>query len=101
MALAIGSSHCVEDYIFKEGTVYTRYGYRYYNKFGWLHNNSGPAVRTHDGDQFWYIDGECHREDGPAILYMNGATLWYYHNKSLPCKSNKEFLRLIKLKALW
>jgi hypothetical protein len=91
---------------------------------GQLHREDGPAIEHINGDKFWYLNGKRHREDGPACEYAYGDKEWYlndklhredgpaykgasgyrewhYYGKKLNCKTNKEFLRLIKLKAFW
>lgn len=45
-----------------------------------------------------------HREDGPAIICKGeekGTVKWYLNGVLLPCSSQKEFERLLKLKVFW
>ena len=59
-----------------------------------------PIINSY-GDKLWYLNGKRHREDGPAVECANGYKEWYLNGEKIPCNSQKEFLRLIKLKALW
>jgi hypothetical protein len=54
-----------------------------------------------EGNIRWYYDDRLHREDGPALEYMNGLKFWYYHGKYIRCTSQRQFDRMIKLKAFW
>ena len=45
--------------------------------------------------------GQPHREDGPAIEYANGYKAWWLNGKQINCKSQEEFVRLMKLKVFW
>ena len=42
-----------------------------------------------------------HRIDGPAITYADGSKKWYYHGKHIECNSQKEFEKILSLKAFW
>lgn len=91
---------------------------------GLAHRLDGPAVEDADGYKAWYLDGKRHRIDGPALIYPNGSKTWYRYGKihrldgpariidgggqhwyvegeRVSCKSQEEFERLLKLKALW
>jgi len=70
-------------------------------KEGERHRLDGPACKYIDGTKFWYKEGKCHRLDGPACEYNDGAKYWYYEGKEIECKSTKEFLRIINMKAFW
>jgi hypothetical protein len=70
-------------------------------KDGKLHREDGPAIENANGDKWWYKEGKCHREDGPAYEGAYGSKVWWYEGKYLFCKTQEEFLRLIKLKVLW
>jgi hypothetical protein len=72
--------------------------YWYLNKL--LHREGGPAIEYSNGDYSWYINGILHRLDGPAKDW-NNCKEWYYHGKQIHCNSQKEFERLLRLKALW
>ena len=55
-----------------------------------------------NGDTFYYDDlGQLHREDGPAVEFANGTKYWFFRNKHIDCKTNEEFLQLMKMKAFW
>jgi hypothetical protein len=68
---------------------------------GEIHRDNGPAMEHLNGTKCWYIRGQLHREDGPAMEFLNGSGFWYYHNRRVDCASQKEFERLIKVKAFW
>lgn len=68
---------------------------------GNYHKEDGPAVEFTDGSKLYIQYGKYHREDGPALNGPNGDKYWFYHGKQIKCKDNEEFLKLIKLKALW
>jgi hypothetical protein len=68
---------------------------------GQRHREDGPAIEWDNGTKWWYLNGLCHREDGPAIEYANGDKRWYFRGKHIDCKTNKEFLQLMKMKAFW
>ena len=53
-----------------------------------------------DGDMVWFLNESLHREDGPAIDWAD-QKFWYLNGEYIPCKTNKEFLKLMKLKAFW
>ncbi len=83
-----------------------------------LHREDGPAVEYANGDKVWYknnlrhredgpavecwrykawyINGKAHREDGPAYEWADGLE-WFINGKKISCRTNEEFLRLIKL----
>jgi len=71
------------------------------NYLGQLHREDGPAVECNNGDKYWFRNGLLHREDGPAVEYNNGDKVWNYRGKCIPCKSQQEFEKLIKLQAFW
>jgi hypothetical protein len=66
-----------------------------------LHREDGHAVEGGDGYKSWYINGKRHREDGPAIEGYNGSKEWWINGELLLCKTQKQFLQLMKLKAFW
>ena len=51
--------------------------------------------------RFYNDKKRLHREDGPAIESANGDKYWYINGKKIDCKTQDEFLRLIKMKAFW
>ena len=77
------------------------YGHKRWYLNGQYHREDGPAVESPNGDKWWYINSQLHREDGPAIEYIDGTKYWYLNGKQIDCKTNEEFLRLVKLKAFW
>jgi hypothetical protein len=53
------------------------------------------------GTTYYYDENlRLHRENGPAAMYVD-YDRWYWHGKYIDCESQKEFDRLIKLKAFW
>ena len=66
-----------------------------------IHREDGPAVEYANGSKYWYRNDQYHREDGPAVELSNGNKYWYLLGKLLDCKTNEEFLQLMKLKAFW
>lgn len=88
-----------------------------------LHNLNGPALITPDTIE-WWVNGQRHRVDGPAVIQANGTKCWYYrdkrhcstgpamdfpwgtkywyyHGTEVPCKNQKQFERLLKIKVFW
>ena len=76
-------------------------GSKYWYLNGQYHREDGPAVEHADGTKAWYHNGQLHREDGPAIEFADGTKYWYFRDKLIICKTNEEFLQLMKLKAFW
>jgi hypothetical protein len=66
-----------------------------------LHREDGPAIEYAYGEKHWCLNGKLHREDGPAVEYANGNKSWYINNIKLPCRTQEQFERLMKLKAFW
>jgi len=66
-----------------------------------IHREDGPAYEGVVGTKVWYLNNRCHRTDGPAIEWFDGHKEWFYHGEQIDCSSQKEFERLINLKALW
>jgi hypothetical protein len=75
-------------------------GDKHYFLNGIHHREDGPAME-HDGVKSWWINGFLHRTDGPAIEYANGDKYWYINNIKLPCRTQEQFERLMRLKAFW
>jgi hypothetical protein len=65
---------------------------------GKCHRVDGPAIEYYSGRKYWYVNDKLHREDGPAIVYADGNKEWFLNDKQV---SQKEFKRLLKLKAFW
>jgi len=76
-------------------------GNKYWYRDGKRHREDGPALELANGNKYWYRDGKPHREDGPAIEGANGEKCWFYRGTEIECKSQEEFLRLLKMKAFW
>ena len=73
----------------------------FYTPDGALHREDGPVHTLIDGSKFWWFHGKRHRADGPAIEFASGNKEWYYEGERVPCNSQEEFERLIKLKVFW
>jgi hypothetical protein len=84
----------------KPEKIITEYGNVIWKLNGVLHREDGPAAIYVNGDETWYLNGKWHREDGPAFDWI-GAKSWCYHGKYIPCKTQQEFERLLRLKAFW
>ncbi len=54
-----------------------------------------------DGYQSWWLNDKRHREDGPALILENGSKEWWYKGSRIECSSQKEFERMLRLKAFW
>jgi hypothetical protein len=62
-------------------------------------NNS---LREIFGSKYWFDENNIlHKEDGPAVEHSNGNKYWYYKGKKIDCKTNEEFLRIMKLRLFW
>lgn len=57
------------------------------------------------GDKFWFKNGLLHNENGPAAIISfepeNYIERWYINGKLIPCSSQLEFEKLIRLKSFW
>lgn len=70
----------------------------YYTDDYILHREDGPAVIYYlTGDKFWFFNGKSHRLDGPASEFGDGGKEWFYCGIFIPCKSQYEFEKYIKL----
>ncbi|CAB4196971.1 hypothetical protein UFOVP1290_491 [uncultured Caudovirales phage] len=65
------------------------------------YREDGPAIEYADGGKCWYKNNILHRVDGPAVDFANGTKLWYLNGQNIKCSSQKEFEKLMKLKAFW
>lgn len=67
-----------------------------------LHKIDGPAWRDFHGNERWLCHGKLHRLDGPAwVNAVHGYYEWWIDGKQIKCKTQREFEKLIKLKAFW
>lgn len=76
----------------------------WFDENGDIHRDGGPAFISSDGNKQWMQHGKVHREDGPAIEWNDGRTddkWWYYRNERIFCKSQREFEKMLKIKAFW
>ena len=77
-------------------------GNKYYYLNNRLHREDGPAIEYINGNKFWFINGNYHRENGPAIEYADSELKsWWVNGIEIPCRTQKEFERLMRLKAFW
>jgi hypothetical protein len=84
------------------GVLYTLIsGDKYYYLNDHLHREDGPAIENINGDKHWYLNGQSHREDGPACEFVNGHKSWWLNGEPIPCNTQDQFERLLKLKAFW
>ena len=67
---------------------------------GERHRKNGPAIEYSNGIKYWFLNGKLHREDGPAIEYHDHKR-WYINHERIPCTTQKQFERLMRLKAFW
>jgi len=65
-------------------------------------NNNQPICKIDkEGTKRWRLNNLPHREDGPAAEYIDEGKEWWVDGDQIQCSSQKEFKRLLKLKALW
>jgi hypothetical protein len=66
---------------------------------------NGGELREYASDsKQWFLNGKRHREDGPAVEYVYGNKEWkewWVNGERLPCTTQKQFERLMRLKAFW
>jgi hypothetical protein len=63
--------------------------------------NGGESREYSSGNKYWYLNGRRHREDGPAVEYIYGNKEWWVNAEHIPCTTQEEFERLMRLKAFW
>lgn len=68
---------------------------------GQRHRVEAAAVENVNGTRCWYFRGKRHRIDGPAMEFPWGRCYWYFHGIEIPCSNQKQFDRLLRLKAFW
>ena len=76
-------------------------GAKYWYINGQYHREDGPAIEGFNGYKCWCINGKYHREDGPAVECSNGSKYWYLNDEKIDCKTQEEFIRLMKMKVFW
>jgi hypothetical protein len=62
---------------------------------------NGGELHEYPNAKFYYMNDKRHREDGPAREYPEGDKEWWINGELLSCKTQKQFERLMKLKAFW
>jgi len=55
----------------------------------------------YSGSIVYIVNGKYHREDGPAFEYFDGTKDWWVNDKLLPCQTQEEFEKLMRLRAFW
>ena len=112
----------MDEDIVKNGMFENLNSYKWY-KDNVLHRVDGPAIEYFNGDEEWYFEGKLHRVDGaayislhgkykewwqhnflhrldgPAVIMSSGNEMWYYKGKIIHCNSQKEFEKILNLKA--
>jgi hypothetical protein len=63
--------------------------------------NGGYLLKYPNGSKCWLFYGNLHREDGPAVENIDGYKAWYLNGKQIPCTTQLQFERLMRLKAFW
>lgn len=53
------------------------HGKFYFDEFGGLHREDGPAHVGNDGTLLWFHHGRQHRVGGPAAIHPSGEEIWY------------------------
>lgn len=52
------------------------------------------------GSIIYIKDGKRHRTDGPAVIWNSGKTYYWFNGNHFPeIKTDKEFIRFVKLMA--
>jgi hypothetical protein len=63
--------------------------------------NGGELHKYTNGYTIYLLNNQFHREDGPAIQHDCGDKSWWLNGKLLPCRTQMQFERLMRLKAFW
>ena len=71
----------------EDGTVVYYIGDRRDNIF---HHEDGPAIKSPNGDEYWYYEGVRHRDDGPAVKDRWGEE-WYLFGQRIPQNKFHEY----------
>lgn len=87
--------------IMKDGLIIGSNGTIAWYLNGKFHKEDGPAIEYTHGTKGWYLNGKRHRLDGPALEWSNGYKEWWIDGQQVTCKTNEQFLRMIKLKEFW
>jgi hypothetical protein len=69
---------------------------RYY-KYGFYHNESGPAIILRNGAKYWYVNNKLHNESGPSYEDSSVKSWWYNnlrygYDNDFTIESWKEFV---------
>lgn len=97
--MPIRSYDCLIERIPYSGVICNSSGDRLHYKDDKLHRVDEPAVEYIGGEKRWYQNNLLHRLDGPAVENADGYKYWYLNGEHVPCFTNEEFLRIVKLKA--
>jgi hypothetical protein len=63
--------------------------------------NGGVLEEYSNGDRFYLLNDNFHRVEGPAVELHNGIKGWWVNGKLIPCTTQEQFERLMRLKAFW
>jgi len=83
----------------KNGLIIDKIGDKRWYKDDLLHREDGPAIELTIGFKGWILNNKYHRVDGPAVEFSNGIHSWYLNGVYIKCKTNEEFLRIVKMKV--
>ena len=74
----------------------TQYGtdISWYDKY-----NDLRKTKYSSGYVAYYKKGMWHNERGPARIKTDGRVEWWFNNKKIPCNSQEEFEKYMKLKT--
>jgi hypothetical protein len=59
------------------------------------------VVEILSGGKCYLKNSKLHRLDGPAVEYSDRPNEWWYEGQYVPCLSQSEFERYLKLRAFW
>ena len=59
------------------------------------------VVERSSGTRFWFRGNVQHRESGPAYERCNGECSWYLNDEKIPCMTQEDFEKYMRLKAFW
>jgi hypothetical protein len=76
-------------------------GAKHWYQHGKLHRDNDLPAYIGIGEKCWYQHGKLHRTTGPAIICSDGTQRWHLNGKQIDCKTQAEFLQLMRLKAFW
>jgi hypothetical protein len=75
MQVVLSKEACELARLYPPGTVAN------YDDDGKFHSDSGPAITTPDGSEYWYQHGVLHRDGGPALINNDKTSWWRKRSK--------------------